>query len=120
MDEFGHLSVALIGAAPPRGGDAGAIWQMLLYAGLLVVVLVIGALVVRAVRGILLDSDSDRLRTPWTLEGLRDLRAAGQITDDEFDRMKKTILGAARRELIGPDNGPESKRQTPINEALKE
>ena len=71
----------------------------ILLAGLLVVGLLIGR--VRRWR----TQESDTSGEPWTLQDLRDLHASGELTDEEFERLKAAMLAAY--ESSSSESGPE-------------
>ena len=49
--------------------------------------------------------ESDTSGEPWTLQDLRDLHALGELTDEEFERLKAAMLAAY--ESPSSESGPE-------------
>jgi uncharacterized protein YneF (UPF0154 family) len=67
---------------------------LLLYAGVLLgvaIVMILGTFAARRWRQRLLDSQQT---PPFTLQDLRDMKASGQITEEEFRAMRAALLGA--------------------------
>jgi len=49
---------------------------------------------------------TQEIAQPWTLHDLRQLHAAGQISDEEFDRLKaQVVLGARGDGPVASDEG---------------
>ena len=72
--------------------------SVIIWSLVLVVFLVIGFILVAAVKKRLRD---DEVSTPgagagFTLSDLRQMHRAGQITNEEFDRAKEKIIGVAK------------------------
>ena len=80
------------------GGGARLFAQILPWLAALVGLVCLGALAVYLLRRILGRSET----TPdegFTLQQLRDLRAAGALSDQEFERAKATIIGRLSQTL---------------------
>jgi hypothetical protein len=58
----------------------------------------------------------DSAATPWTLEGLRQLREEGAISEDEYKKMRAAVIGAVRSEVS--DSGEDG--ETPDNSETTE
>jgi hypothetical protein len=77
-----------------QGDTTTAVSEILLYAaGLLVGVLALGVLIWYYRRRM---HQTQEIAQPWTLHELRQLHAAGQISDEEFDRLKAQIVSGTR------------------------
>lgn len=77
---------------------------------LLVVLLVAGYIVVRMVRGRL---HKEAPLETFTLQDLRDLKAQGQLSDAEYDRLRSMLIGQSSMETRpaakGSDGPPRSR-----------
>ena len=69
-----------------RGGGASIVWPSLLL-GVGTAAAIGLALGIRAYRNRGLD-DTTGARTNWTLQDLREMHVKGQLTDDEYERLK--------------------------------
>lgn len=79
--------------------------RIIVVVGLLVLVLVAaGALLMKARRRLLGDA-TDESGAPLTLHDLRAMHARGDLSDEEFERAKAAIVGAARSRP-GPPKAP--------------
>ena len=84
--------------------------QILLWSLVLVAVIVSGTLTLKWLRAYLLGGQGDDDDGGWTLHGLRQLRAQGQLTDAEYQRARQLILDqhvgnhgdAAHGEVLAP------------------
>lgn len=81
---------------------------LLVWIGVLIVAVLIGAVVLVQLRKKLIDhptSVTGAGRPPFTLEQLRQLRRDGQITDDEYEKAREQLLIAAgHRPAAEPDS----------------
>ena len=71
---------------------------MLPWLGALGLAVLIGAVAIHFVRRWLTPADGES--GDFTLKQLRDLHAAGDLTDEEFDRAKDTVIG---RSTVGEE-----------------
>jgi uncharacterized membrane protein len=73
---------------------------------ILTVVIVVGAIVITVVRRSLRD-DPSTIAEGFTLHGLREMHARGDLSDDEFERARDAMIGriraAADREAAAGD-----------------
>jgi hypothetical protein len=83
-------------ASPPHGAASIFVALAWLVGG--AGVLVIAGLVVRR---LLIGKPGDTGATAFSLSDLRRLRAAGQITDAEFDRARSALIAASRAAMNG-------------------
>jgi len=77
-----------------QGDTTTAVSAILLYAAVLLAgVLALGLLVWYYRRRM---HQPQQIAQPWTLHDLRQLHAAGQISDEEFDRLKARVVSGTR------------------------
>lgn len=88
-------------SAPPEGALFGQVLPWLLA---LLVVIVIGGAGIWGVRR-LLKKDSSGGAGGFTLQDLRDMLAAGELSDEEFKRARDSIIGRLS-EPSGPEHEP--------------
>jgi hypothetical protein len=64
-------------------------------------------------------SSSSDDQTPWTLDDLRKLRDQGDLTPEEYQKLRAAIIGAFQRESGTSNTGAETpdKRETPENKS---
>lgn len=86
-------------ATPSNGGDI-ILWCLALMGA----IALLGGLV-WLVRWWTLGKDTPRASEPWTLQELREMRAAGQVTEEEFQVLKRQILRAANPATGSPEEG---------------
>ncbi|HUW84916.1 MAG TPA: SHOCT domain-containing protein [Phycisphaerae bacterium] len=93
-------------AVPGAGVETtAAVSDILLYtAGLLAGVLALGLLVWYYRRRM---HQTQEIAQPWTLHDLRQLHAAGQISDEEFDRLKAQMISGIRGDAAVASNSGE-------------
>lgn len=70
--------------------DTGAILQ---YGGLLIVALIMLGIVVLWIRRKYMADDKAHFDGVWSLQQLRDLRAKGEISEDEFQKLRAEMIG---------------------------
>jgi hypothetical protein len=70
--------------------QSGLTLSIALCVGLAILIALFGGLIVSRLRNWI---HSEQLPEPFTLQDLRDLRAAGQITPEEFETMRAALLG---------------------------
>jgi len=87
-----------------QGDTTTAVPAILLYtAALLAGVLALGLLMWYYRRRM---HQTQEIAQSWTLHDLRQLRAAGQISDEEFDRLKaRVVSGTCGDEAVASDAG---------------
>ena len=81
----------VIGASSPP--SQAVIWGLVVIAA--IVILGAGVWFVR--RRLFNNRDSDDAGAVWSLQHLRDLRASGQITEQEFDSLKAGVIESAKK-----------------------
>lgn len=81
----------VIGAASPP--SQAVIWGLVVIAA--IVILGAGVWFVR--RRLFHNQDAAETGEVWSLQHLRDLRATGQITEQEFDSLKAGVIESARK-----------------------
>ena len=84
----GGLLAARCGVLAAR--DTGAI---LLYGSLLIVALIVLGTVVLWLRRKYLADEAPQVDGVWSLQQLRDLRITGEISEDEFQRLRAEMIG---------------------------
>ena len=84
-----------------RSSADAIVWSLVL----LGVIVGLG-LVVFFIRRRLFSSEKQSNDARWSLQHLRELHAKGQITDEEFQRLKENLLGAHR-------GGPKPRKDGP-------
>ncbi len=67
--------------------------EILKYGGLLIVALVVLGMFVLWLRRKYLADDSTQADGVWSLQQLRDLRISGEISEDEFQRLRAEMIG---------------------------
>ncbi len=70
--------------------DTGAILQ---YGGILIVALILLGTIVLWLRRRYLADDTTQVDGVWSLQQLRDLRITGEISEDEFQRLRAEMIG---------------------------
>lgn len=86
--------------ASARPSSDALVWSLVLVLG----IAVLGATIF-ALRRWLFSSMKSTRESPFSLQHLRDLRAAGQITEEEFQRLKGQVIGAATSVELGVNDG---------------
>ncbi len=97
----------MLAAAAPRPGSLFS--ELLPWLIALLLVVVVGVVVIYFIRRSLRGSDAGA--AGFSLQELRELRAAGRLTDDEFERAKTSIIGRLSQGPPGdadPHPGPDS------------
>ena len=92
-----------------------AAWAKLLWAaGLLLALLLVGSAGVWYYRRRLTAGESGS-SAPWTLHDLRQLRAAGQLTEQEYERLRSEIIAqfTGRRADSGAESPPRADGDEP-------
>lgn len=69
---------------------------------MLILAIVVLGVVVWVIRRRLFTSNATSESAVWSLQHLRDLRAAGQISEGEFEVLKAQMLKSARSSRSGP------------------
>lgn len=77
------------------GGGATSVQSVALWSAALMGGLVVGALALFAIRRRLLGGSGGSEGAPFTLHDLRQLRARGEMTEEEFEAAKAAMLGQA-------------------------
>ncbi|MCA9290036.1 MAG: SHOCT domain-containing protein [Phycisphaerales bacterium] len=88
---------------------ATPIGDILVWAGALVAIVIVGGIVIFQLRQYLRSEGSTS--TPgFTLQNLRDLHAAGELTDDEYETARTALIAALRpppKPVESPADDPE-------------
>lgn len=84
--------------------------QILLWVAVLVVVVIVGGVMILLVRRWLLAKDADASSGAGMMEGLRGMRRSGQISEEEYDLIRKRMAlrirdGADKTPLHGGTRG---------------
>jgi len=91
-----------------QGGSKKALQDnqgsILLWSGLLLVVLFVLWITIQSLRRRLGEDDKSTL-SPFTLHDLRQMHAAGQLTDEEFEKARDAMVRKAKARL-GDDKAP--------------
>lgn len=82
-----------MGWPAPLAQQAQSYTPLLVWAGALIVLLIVGAIVLTAVRRRLLGERDGGGGLGLTLHDLREMHARGDLSDDEFARAKASLLG---------------------------
>jgi len=100
----------VVGAATQPGEFFSELFPWLV---VLIGVTIVGAIVVTVLRRALRDNDGGG--DDFTLQGLRDLRAQGHISEDEFQRARAAMLERLRSSASEntSGDGPENAADTP-------
>lgn len=86
-----HLQVIIASA-----GSGGLFRALAPWLVTLIVLVIVGWIVVMMLRR-MMTGDDDGPNEGFTLHDLRQLRAAGKISEEEFDRAREAIIGAVQR-----------------------
>jgi uncharacterized membrane protein len=89
MDEMLFPKTGFILAA------SSAIRHVLIRGSILLVVVAILGLVISRIRR-WRTAELDTSREAWTLQDLRDLHAAGELTDEEFEQLKEGMIATVK------------------------
>lgn len=99
------MSIGLIPLASVA--DAEQLRAILPWLGLLVLLVIAGGVVIFYLRRLLNSNQS--LDSPgFTLQSLRELHAAGEMTDEEFEKAKAAMIGR----VVGPKETPAEQAKT--------
>lgn len=115
-DDMMRMSCLFGAAAIPSGDRSGQLFSSILpWLLLLAVVAVVGVVVILLVRR-WLTSESSRETIGFTLQDLRNLHAAGELSDEEYERARASMIG--RLQSPSPPSPPpelpsESPAQSP-------
>jgi hypothetical protein len=106
------LALAQAGSATTQASS-----RVLLLVGILIGLAVVGGVVVLAFRRNLLKSDSDAGRSVGLAETLRRMRDSGAMSQEEYDRVRKSMArkaGGARPGSMPPQTGtPRARPERP-------
>jgi hypothetical protein len=94
-----HLNplVPLLAQQPARSGDATS--QVVLWAGIFLVLLIVGAVVVLLMRRTLFSKEDPSQATGGLMESMRKLRNEGLMTEEEFQAARRAMTNRTRAEL---------------------
>ncbi|MHC5001940.1 MAG: hypothetical protein ACYTJ0_02355 [Planctomycetota bacterium] len=94
--DAGHLG-SVLGALVATTGSAETLFRDVVpWLAALLVLLVIGAFVIAWLRRVAHGGSDDGSATGFTLQDLRDMHAAGQLTNEEFQRARDEMIGRLR------------------------
>ena len=99
VSESMFLLLAQAAAKPRAGSGSVPSNQVLFYVGLLLLVLLAGAVAVFLLRRKLLGAESSVDTTTGLMESMRQLRDSGQMTQAEYDAARKTMAQRASRAM---------------------
>ncbi len=83
------------------------VWLLVLFA-----IILAGFFAVTMLRRYIRSDDSDIGGETFTLGDLRSMLQRGQITQEEYDRLREQIISTVRKPTEKPDKPPESLRPT--------
>lgn len=102
------LAAAAIPAHTPGGGD-GDLGSYLLGVGILLVVVVVSTVVLLWVRRKMLDSSAQGFAGFSTMEELRTMVARGEMTKEEYEMVRKTMIDKVRQQTTAGEGDPSHK-----------
>jgi len=104
MSEWTVFSVSLAQAAtrPEERPLDQATWSLVALFVAMLVVFMIAGLVIYIIRSRAMRSDATASRIPLTLSELRRMHKAGEIDDDELERLKGIVTAQTTRDLVKP------------------
>jgi hypothetical protein len=79
-----------------RGIVANVYLDIILWGGVLILILIVGYLGLAWLRRWLYARKAASVATPWTLEGIRQMRDMGMIDEAEYARMREALLASIR------------------------
>lgn len=97
------LSMIIVGQL---GVSGGGIVPLMLWAGVLMIVVVVSAIGLAWIRRQLVSSGDDDTGEGWSLHSLREVHGRGEITDEEFERAKDVVLGGMNKGSAGSPDHP--------------
>lgn len=90
--------------ATTSGDEVAQVREIVPWAGLLVVLTVVGFIIIMMIRRTT-QSDLDGSSSAFTLQDLRRLHKSGEMTDDEFERAKEAVIGHLRKPETASEDG---------------
>ena len=110
---FAFLHIGALASTTRSGTDAAELFSTVLpWLGVLMVLVLIGGAAILLLRRSL-QSGGGAGSEGFSLQSLRDLHAAGELTDEEFERAKQAMIGGYRKantdappEGAAPDDSP--------------
>lgn len=57
--------------------------------------------------------ENDAPASVWTLQQLTEMRQSGELTADQYDRLKTRTIGEVQRIVVGGSMSPEDRRDVP-------
>jgi len=95
-----------LGASNPFG--------LILVLGFAVVLVIVGALLIRSIRRWYLDTERSATESSgFSLHELRELRAEGRITQEEYDAARLIIIGSSATKAAGDSKIEEQTQELP-------
>lgn len=89
------------------GTSATATGSIIVWVGLVIALLVVGALVIKSVRTRFLNQEQDRNLSGFSLQDLREMRAERKLTVEEYEAARSIILADALAERTAAEGGEE-------------
>jgi hypothetical protein len=102
MGVFAVHSVLPLAAAPTEGR---AFAQLLPWLGLLLVLVLIGAVAIYIARRTLY-WEPPRSAPGFSLQSLREMHEAGELSDEEFERARTAMISRIKTPSVRPSEGP--------------
>lgn len=99
---MGLVGAGILGQS--SGGSGGDIGSYLLGVGILLVVVVLSTFVLLLVRRKMLGSQSQGMAGFSTMEDLREMVDRGEMTKEEYDQVRKTMIDKVRSQIGPLDN----------------
>jgi uncharacterized membrane protein len=95
---------AVVEASRPLLAQASGGVLRIWFWGAVLITLAVGALfVMLAIKRRFIDSGDGRSST-WTLQDLRELHAAGQLSDEEYRTLREQVIGSVGTKADGDDH----------------
>ena len=79
-------------------GDWSAITQIAIYCAIAIVLIIAGAIIAFWIRRRAMGEDSSPTSsaTPFTLQDLRDMRASGDLDEDQYHTLRDQLIGSVK------------------------
>ncbi len=92
-----HTLAPLLAQQPARSGDATS--QVVLWAGIFLAMLIVGAVLVLLMRRTLFAKENGSEAASGLMESMRKLRAEGKMTEDEYQAARRAMTTRTREQL---------------------
>jgi uncharacterized membrane protein len=96
-----------LGQTTQGGGDVG---QLLMWVGILIVAVVIGTIVLLIIRRHMGANRSDETAAYSTMEQMRTMVDRGEMSQQEFEQVRKAMAERIRRSQAAPEADPRENR----------